>query len=301
MDYKEFTDILMDKVQKLAGDDVEILHETVTKNNVPNKDALLMRDKDAGITTACLFYQEHLYRSYKEGKSIDELAAYIVNTYKKRPTDIDVSFYDDFEKAKNRVFLKLINKAENEEFLKTVPYRIYLDLAIVPYYKYEDDMLGSSSITIHNALLKKWDISAQELFTYAERNTLGQEPVLKGLNELLDELSSKEGTNPDRQEEMSPYVLTNKEGYLGAVYLAYDQFLSRIADELEQDFFVLPSSIHECIIIPTNITTDGAELGKMVRSINADVLKPEDILSDHPYFYQRDLHKLSIVEEKRVA
>lgn len=314
MDYNEFVKKLVDELAKLFGDDVEIVRKAIPKNNIPGKDAILLKAKHIGSCATPTFYLEEYYGSFLEGEPIKEIVKDIAESYRRNAVDIDLSFFQTYEKVRNNIFCMVVNKEKNEEFLKTVPHRTFLDLAIVPYYKYIGK-LGLGLIKIYKLHLDDWGISADELLDQAERNTRKEKVEYIEMRSLLekycpvDEVQFRiveQGDLDEVQSEIEQkgslaYVLTNKESYLGAIYLTYDSVLTEIGDRLGCDYFVLPSSVHECIIVPWDAALREEDLDRMVKEINQTEVKPEDVLADHAYLYQRSLHKLSIVEVKQAA
>ena len=74
--------------------------------------------------------------------------------------------------------------------------------------------------------------------------------------------------------------------------MIYDSVLEDAGRKLESDFWLLPSSIHECILVPSDVSMTKEELEAMVHHVNEIEVTREEYLSDSVYFYQRDLHKL---------
>ncbi len=90
------------------------------------------------------------------------------------------------------------------------------------------------------------------------------------------------------------YILTNKYRTLGAAVMLYEDVLADIADEFDNNLYVLPSSIHEVFIVPDYVK-GAEELREIVAEANATVVKKNEILSDKVYFYEKKSGKLSIV------
>ena len=86
------------------------------------------------------------------------------------------------------------------------------------------------------------------------------------------------------------YILTNKLKIHGATCIAYPRLLKRIADYLEDDLVIIPSSIHEVLIIPASITQEGyslEDLQFMITETNDTILTDDEVLSNHAYIYER--------------
>lgn len=83
------------------------------------------------------------------------------------------------------------------------------------------------------------------------------------------------------------YILTNKKKQYGATCILYEGVLREIAQRLQSDFYILPSSVHEVILLPTNNDSDRKELTEMVLEVNNSILSKEDMLSDHVYYFSK--------------
>ena len=158
---------------------------------------------------------------------------------------------------------------------------------------------------IHEHLLSTWNINVQDLCRLASENTPRILPVnLKEMNQILLDISKNHFENPDIQifmEEMlqepqpNPlYVLSNASGLHGACAMLYDNVLKNFADTLKQDLIILPSSIHEVLLLPMEDETDLRELSDMVTQINHEEVPLEDRLSYNIYHYSRAQNQITI-------
>jgi hypothetical protein len=205
---------------------------------------------------------------------------------------------------------RLINYQANKQLLYDIPHLAYLDLAVVFYLLIDDADFGEATALIHNEHLSMWDIDTATLYEIATKNT----PVLlpfefTSMNQLithllLEELKQNELEKDLDQihnlletlstEEEQMYVLSNHKKYYGASVLLYPNVLEEIAIKLQNDFFILPSSIHETIIVPFTDQLEKETLQEMVTEINRTEVDEVDRLSDNVYIYSRDLHEVQI-------
>ncbi|MBO6159531.1 MAG: hypothetical protein J6P72_09795 [Firmicutes bacterium] len=93
-------------------------------------------------------------------------------------------------------------------------------------------------------------------------------------------------------ENLGLMVLTNQSGIGGASALFYEGMMDKLASILEEDYYVLPSSVHEVLIAKVSKSPDVSVLKKMVREINTQEVQRRDRLSDQVYRYDRHLHRL---------
>lgn len=208
-----------------------------------------------------------------------------------------------FDAISHRIIFKLLPYQPNKELLKTVPHRFFHDLAVCYLILYpgsaKSDLHGTVLIT--NELQSRWLVSESDLFHCASGNTPGLLPYqLYPMEELLCKLAERVGKTdfyPHRSPDSSPaptlLVLTNSYGFLGASCLLYHDLLKNLSQQFQSSFYILPSSLHEVILIPDNRSDHLSELSRMVHEINQKVLTPSDFLSDHAYYYHQKLDLLT--------
>lgn len=295
MDYTLFQTTLAKEVQRLAGEDINITIQHMKKNNGVTLDALCIRQEDE--TVAPLIYLDDFYSRYQQGASITHLAQTLVDQYRETPpnTHISMKEFRDFDSAKNRIYCRIVNYELNDDRLLEIPHKRFLDLAITYYYQVEESILRDATITITNAHFSFWNISMEDLHETAWKNTLVQFPsnlqsMEDALKEMLCEEEQEELTElSDSQASPVPmYLLSNASRCLGAICMMYPGALKEAAEHLQSNLFILPSSIHECILVPESRSFPKEELEDMVISINTTQLEPQELLSNHVYYYDLD-------------
>lgn len=180
----------------------------------------------------------------------------------------------------------------NREFLKEVPHKRFLDLAIVAYIalEMEEEIEGNATITVKNNLQQNWKVDTEELIDTALENIKG-DVVVADMSEYVD--MSLFG---DTEKLFDIYVLTNRLKLHGAVAMLQKDRLKQFSEELEKETLtILPSSIHECLIINAeDAPKDIDELREMVKEVNETVVSDQDILSNNVYIYNRATDKITI-------
>ena len=290
MKYEDFICFIQTKMQERMGEEVQIQIQQVVKNNNIVLDGLCIAEKDSSI--APTIYLNGYYRQYEEGRTVPEILDAMQETYEKNRKEInfDPSFYADFTCVQPHLMCRVINRQKNEERLKQVPWRPFLNLAIVVCCHFEDEVIGNGSILVYQNHLNGWGITEEELFRIARENTLRIQPEeFMSMNAILKKHHAEFGEDSEPQPM---FVLTNRGNYFGAVCMIFDSVLSEIGETLQDDYWVLPSSIHECVIVPAQVQTNGTELEMLVQEINRKEVQAEEFLSDEIYFYHRMLHKL---------
>lgn len=203
--------------------------------------------------------------------------------------------FPDYPSVETDIFAKLINTKEHLNELAQIPNQSVLDLSLIAYC-FEDNDPDKAEIPVTAEMLKRWKIPEEKLFEDAIRNTrslMGEKvcPMKEVINELLGSLDP---LCPEFEEEqpMPMYVFSNLWRWNGALCMLFSDTLQKLADMLESDLYVIPSSIHEVILVPVGQGICRGELDNMVREINRTELKPEEVLSDHTYMFLRKLGKV---------
>ena len=162
---------------------------------------------------------------------------------------------------------------------------------MVAYYKVEDEIIGKATILVRKSHCKSWGVEEEEVIRCARENTQKILPVkFLGIGTMLE-------TYGYHQEATIPmYILTNEENYFGASAMIFDSVLEKIGKALKDDFWILPSSIHECIIIPAGCAMPPDEMTDLVKEVNQKEVSVEEYLSDQIYYYQTAMHRLAGVE-----
>lgn len=293
MNYEDFARVMQAQIQERLGEQAQIKRHEVVKNNGVRLDALSISEGDSRFLPTV--YLNEYYPLYLDGAPISKLTDQIEARYRRNrvKSSLDLSFFNDYEKVKDRLACRLVNYRKNEELLREVPHMRFLDLAAVVYYLFEDDQLGTGTVLVRGEHKESWRVTQEELFEAARANTLRLLPAdFMSLKQAVERQCAL--TEEQQESACSMYVLTNRENYFGAGCLLFDSVLQEIGQKLREDFWVLPSSVHECIIIPESYDISKEALSEMVRDINRCGVAQEDFLSDEVYCYKRAVHKLSL-------
>lgn len=295
MDFKEFSEKVIKNVTTCLGEDVSAEMKVVTKNNGVKLHGLIISKENLNVSPT--IYLDGFFREYKQGKSLGDIVFELVDIYEKNKVSagINLDFFMDYQAVRGRIFIKAVHYEKNKKMLEDVPHIHFLDLAMVCYYSYMNDFLGNGSIQIETSHLDRWGISEEELFATAKSNTrdkLGME--IKGMQEILEEMLM-ENVGVEREEmksmlqhtkqEIPMYIMTLKGRYFGAACICYEEMLKSFGKQCGKNFYILPSSIHELILIPDTGKEEPETLRRMVREVNAGYVAPEERLSDNIYYF----------------
>ena len=292
MNYRKFTETIADLLRERMGADYEVKITDVTKNNgVVLTGIIMMRRSDRISPT---IYLEEPYRQYLAGVALQEIVDRIVELYQEQMKDfnLDIDSFKEFEYVRDRIFHKLINYEKNSKLLEDVPCFKWCDLAVVFYYAVEEELMGRASILIHNNHLVMWEQTVDVLYQIAQRNMRHRMPEL--LMPMLDLVEEMTGVKLHQEDEIRMYVLTNRAKINGASAMLYSDKIKELAKRLQSDLMILPSSVHEVLLLPDDHEQEYAFYRQMVEEVNTTQVEPEEILSYSLYRYSREK---AVIEE----
>ncbi|QNM05294.1 DUF5688 family protein [Qiania dongpingensis] len=316
MNYPDFLSQIRCQMEHRMDSQASVSIQPVLKNNGLRLDGLLIMQPGENITPT--IYLNDYYEEYLNGASMQDILSDIECVYEAHrcPASFDVALFQDFERLKGKIAFRLINRAANKTLLEDLPFIPFLDLAVVFYFTIENDFIGSSTALIHKRHMELWETSAEELYLLAFSNTRSHYGCeIRPMDQLIREILERDGNSflkkdpsvydclsagmadnaPEKKPANPMYILTNRERAFGAVCLLYDEVLQKFANELNDDFYVLPSSIHEVILLPCKKSPSPDSLQNMVREINETDVAPDEVLSDHIYVYRAAGRHLGLV------
>lgn len=266
--------------------------DTVLKQNFGSRTAIMIPveivgDKKIGMNV----YIDDYYENYLNGRTtIEEVLECIKDIieefensgdYNKISEELEILY--DFEKVKGQLFIKVMDTKRNLNLLDTLIHENFLNLSIVPYIKMGTEM----TINVNQKIQKCWNIEEKEILSIATKNTFKESNIdFVSFTEMLG--------IPSFGPEM--YVLSNKDKFFGASMITSREILLSVAKKLNSNFYIFPSSVHECIILKESSDSDSTEYLKMVEDINESVVDGSDFLSDAVYYYDLLEEKIILKE-----
>ena len=293
---EEFVSQCRSALCETGPEDIKLEERKVNKAQRGELNGVLFMKE--GLLCAPTFYIEDFYKAYKNGTSIADLSHDAIETAV-RSMDMASLFAQgslDMIGDSENLRVRMLDKGRNKGYLKDKPYR---ELGCGFVYVAEIGR-GEYGAVITNELIKEYDMAENEFFDKAIKNTVGNFPaLLHDLGEsvigdpescvnLLDQPSGRApaGAGPG-------FVLTNSRFFWGAGTLFYPGMIDRLHELLGGDFYVLPSSVHELILIAVD-DQDPQQLVDLVRSANRSVVKDNEILADDLYICESgELHRVS--------
>lgn len=289
--FNQFVEYMRKEMEKKFQGRLAMKVEKVKKNNGVVIASLLGKRKDnEEWLSVCL---DSYYAAYKEGMDLGQLAEDIYdmfNTFEKPGYPLEE--LEDFEKAKDKIFYKLVNYDKNLDTLKETPHIPYLDLAVVFCVMVERNEKGQSTSVVTHECRKKWGKDIETLYARAKENTPRLFPVsLCSMGQVMEEwikesngngymnLSPEDLVSPEKSSLL--FVLSNTCGVYGAMAMLYPDILKNFSEMAGSDIVILPSSVHEVLLLPNIMVHDMDGIKKMVEHVNRTEVPVTDILSDH--------------------
>ena len=298
MSLEDFTNEVTKKLEGVLGIGYTVCNQKVTRNNGIIRHAIIISDRKTNISP-CIYVDED-YEEFIRGKAdLDDIAQRIYDIYQQSRImhNFDVSRFMNWESVKSRIGCRLVNTEKNAERLKELPHREYLDLSLIYYVLVEDADAQNKvrgSVQIYNDHMRSWGIDENTLYEVAWSNMKKIDEA--SFDPMLNVIAGMIGAKAFESDDAIPmYVLSSKSKVNGAVYIYDHEELQKASEYLQDDFWILPSSTHETILIPYKSAPDSLRyLSSMVREVNAAEVADDEILSDHVYKYERTEDRIII-------
>lgn len=315
MEIKTFDDFISSVIDVLKaefqGCRVETAH--VTKNNGIRPCGVIVEPsggtgiKDMSI--APNVYMQPYFADFQKGRPFEDIINELKSIYRQGMDNTEVGIQAgmalDFARIKDSICYMLVNKEWNAEFLSTVPHRDFYGLAVIYYIRLAPSDEGFATVKITDKLAGKWGVSEDELYETARVNTPRLERgCVMPISEIMGS-ASPQGTDDRcsrydafdfinaRDGDLPMLVATNASKTHGAAVIMYDGLLDAVSERLGS-FYVLPSSINECILTPASLGDAGA-MAELVKDINATELAADEVLYDGCFYYDAEKHKIQRV------
>jgi len=254
-----------------------------------------------GEKTSPTIYLEEFYDQFMQGASFESICTEIVKMYDHcMENGLDTSFLEGFklENIKDKITMRMMNYKDNRMFLREVPHKMVDDLAVYYVVTIQADEDSIASMLIRDEHLEALGISKDELHQIAMDNTRKlHPPELARINDKLYGITANLLESDVVNEGDQLYVLTNSIGQYGAVNVLYPDIAEKAKKVIGEDYYILPSSLHEVLLMAKSLGHDPKYLGEMVREINMNQVDKEDRLSDHVYEMDFDAKEIRTVKE----
>lgn len=305
MDFNEFQNqILQEAKDRMWGVQVEI--RPVEKLQGESYTGLSIQPNDSPMA-ATLNLDSVYNQMVDQGKSFQEVADDLITHAADIIVDmpkIDVNDITNYDQMKNTLVVQVIPTDRNAEMLADIPHKNIEDMSLVYRMQIDQNENGTSSVLITNAMLENYGVTVNQLHQDAmDAAVINNPATFRSMQEVLSDLMGMPADLMPPLDGPQMYVASVENSLNGAGVIAYPDFMNQVAEQVGGDFFVLPSSVHEVLVIPDDGSIDRHDLESMVREVNASEVLPKDQLSDNVYHYdsQDQVFELAGKYEERMA
>lgn len=303
MYYNEFREELLRMMKEQADEKLQIELMERQKLNGQIRYALMIRREENPC--APVIYLEEFYDSFCLGKPLEQIAEKLWMIYNEEMKDDLKYLYDHiscmltFADAAPGLYVRVMHNGKNRDLLQDTPCRYIQDLALTIYYQVKlMDGQVRGTVMLRDEHIQDWSVSAEEVFDRAISNTLQTEGMYWN---TLEAVLNHEKLLPFSQKlsysRTGLHVVSGKTGVWGATVAFLPGAAVRIYEALGEAYYLLPSSIHEVIVIPFSRAVSKQLLAQTVRDVNRLEIPEEEILSDNIYIYNTQNGLLEIVTE----
>lgn len=296
MTKRTFMKLLTQELTKYFPPEAYTIHSDVfVKNNDTRRHGIIIRRIEGKV--APTVYIDSLYDDYSNKKcTLEETALQIqavvrgIDQYEGRYG----SFSAELEDCRSKIIYRLVSQEKNEAYLSGIPHLPFLNLAIIFSVVHQLSEEGLESVCITNELQKKWGISTRDLYLLAAENTARILPAnIDTMAHMLEAYREDLCRKLEESDHLIPhiYIVSNDYGINGAAVLLYENLIQSIAEKEKHNLFIVPSSIHEILIIPDHGTNSLSHLSEMIQEVNKKHVREDEILSDRAYYYDREEKK----------
>ena len=295
MTFEEFKAMLKGRMQEYMGDGIEVRYETYTKNNQTEIEAMTFRERNPQEKTMLspAIHLQDLYEFYKENdktKEFDDCLHQIKLLYLNQEPKSFACIDCNWEEMQGSIFLSLVHEDWNQKWLaeQEIPYSKFLDFAIILRKTLNVFSHGAGTMVITKELMDYMSVS-EDLFWEAAWNNLYQENfyIFEGAK-----LVSTESIEADMHIDLSHlppmYIISNQDREYGSRAILRTDLLQKFSRELNCNLYILPSSIHEIILVADIGGFDVQKMRENVSSINASLVPEHERLSDEVYYFRKD-------------
>ena len=292
MDYPEFREELLKAVKEMLPDEITAKAGVVEKLNGTLRHSISIAKQ--GTNFSQNIYLEPFYMQFCQGGDLERLAGEVISCFDEEMEELPeiCTRLDSYSNAKPHIFARLIQRAANEKLLLDVPHRVFMDFAMVPYMEIKGPNMFKGSVLLRNNYLDMWQVSEEEVLDWAILQSRNKGLLFQSMRDMFPAETEQAENGIVFSQEL--YVMTNQEKFFGSNMIYFEENLEHIACQLGEDFYLLPSSVHEWIIIAESMVNDTSYLLEMVRDINDTIVLNEEILGYKVYKYERCSQKIQI-------
>ena len=283
----ELYHLLCEQIRDKYGDAVEVVRRDVIKNNGLVLDGVVVNRGDS-IVSPTIYLNTVAEQVANVGLPLTDACWQLMNSIEDAQGEkLDVDLHTiNYDNAKCNLRATVINAKKNKELLEQCPHELMEDLAIICRYYVQDN----ASFLVKNEHLDLLQMSQTEALEIATMNSINKDEYQ--INNIAEVLSEVMGIDDDiMPDDMQPpiYVITNQSRCNGAtgIFLS-EELRQKVRDVIGEDYYVIPSSIHEVLAVGTSILPK-EDLKEMIMDVNENHVSLDEYLSDEPYVCGADM------------
>ena len=270
--------ILLNTIKNLVDNETEVTSQMVQKGNMTLTGVTIGKGKIRPTV-----YMEHYEELFSNDGYIAVAKEMIKLCKEVGVPDIDENEITSWNYVKNNLQLCIAQKGVNKDFV-TIP---YLDLEL--YFRVK--VFDGGTYKVNEIMVSSWGITKEELLNIAMEtneyttNSMKDTAIKMMLEDGVPQEYIDEIMNSDSPDQI---IATNKDNVNGASVIYNKSILKEVADKYESDLYIIPSSIHEVLLISTEFCVEKEDMDNMVKEVNTTQLEPQEVLADHVYIFRRD-------------
>lgn len=322
--FNAFVEEVQKKVKEQLPEELKDAAVTTTQVEKLNGNYTGLTIRQDNDPIAATHNLDKYFEDYQNGRPMDDivgsLVSYAGQEAEMKPK-VEMSMLTNYEEAKEQLFIRVSSAERNADMLQNVPHKNVEDMAITYHIMVNHDSNGLASGIVNENLMERFGVSLDQLHDDAVKNTPNLFPThFQSMESVMREMISTDMRNQgmdeaDIQDTLdmmlsnvgeSPelYVLTNDQKLHGAATLFYPETMDMVAEQMKGDYFILPSSTHEVLVMPDDGCVNAQELKAMVTEVNDTQVAPEDILTYEVYHYdatEKVFEKAESFDERQAA
>ena len=303
MDFNQFVDEVKGGIKLFLPREYEDAQVRVEEMRKLNENYLGIAILKEDQVIAPTFNLNQLYEMYQSDPqiSMESIMRNITGVVLDTPEQFDLKSITEYENAKEKLFIRVSSVEKNGEMLQNVPHQMREDLVITYHVAISMDEVGRGSTTITNDMLKRYGISEEQLHADAMESSPKIMPLhVDAMKKVIKQIiggdnkpliqdkgfkAMEEVISEGLKEDEPMFVITNQQTMDGASAIFYPEVMKQLGECFQGDFFILPSSIHETIVLPDKGDFDYLSLKSIVQEINNNQVLEEEQLTNDVYHY----------------
>ena len=299
MTFEDFTELIRKELPGYLPENFRDGRIVIEKTVKPSGCSTLLCVLREGVNIARAINLERYYEAFSSGESLETLLeAMARETAEAKPgVEDDLAWISDYASARSRLFVRLSHGSSIGHLAGKVPFTMVSDMVMTYHLlvNCESGCLASTMVTY--GILEDFGVTPERLHNDAVENS---PKILPAKVQSLDRMLRDMIDSPCEHEDSCGnglWVVTNETGTDGAAALFYPGIMKSIAERTEGGYYILPSSVHEVIIMPEDYYSCPQNLNAMIEQINNSVVHPRDRLSDTAYHYDPETESFETLAE----